>query len=158
MQFFMLQIALPFFKGDKIKSQKSEKFHEMFHGFRDRHLPQAPAFHPWDQIHSTYILGTSWCSRQRSPFFMIFFASRDSNQKDNCPPLVNEAGGACERLLTEEEKRKIPQLVDQHHSHTLLHNNHLNLGKINRRKDKQTTHAHNTMQRQRGKNQQASTF
>ena len=83
---------------------------------------------------------------------MIFFASRDSNQKDNCPPLVNEAGGACERLLTEEEKRKIPQLVDQHHSHTLLHNNHLNLGKINRREDFQlsakTTHAHNTMQRQ----------
>ena len=80
---------------------------------------------------------------------MIFFASRDSNQKDNCPPLVDEAGGACERLLTEEEKRKIPQLVDQHHSHTLLHNNHLNLGKINRRKDQQesakATHAQNTV-------------
>ena len=57
---FNIKIALlPLFKGDKIKSQKSEKFHEMFHGFRDRHLPQAPAFHPWDQIHSTYILGTS---------------------------------------------------------------------------------------------------
>ena len=135
MQIFILQIALPFSKGDKIKSQKSEKFHEMFHGFRDRHLPQAPAFHPWDQIHSTYILGTSWCFHQRRPFFMIFFASRDSNQKDNCPPLVNEAGGACERLLTEEEKRKIPQLVDQHHSHTSLHNNHLNLRKINWRED-----------------------
>ena len=57
--FFVLRIALPFFKGDKMKSQKSEKFPEMFHGFRDRHLPQAPAFHPWDQIHSTYILNTS---------------------------------------------------------------------------------------------------
>ena len=80
---------------------------------------------------------------------MIFSASRDPNQKYNCPPLVNEAGGACERLLTEEEKRKIPQLVDQHHSHTSLHNNHLNLGKINRREDQQesakATHAQNTV-------------